>query len=153
MGNSFKNWDDRCSLERSLPDIGSVLTGSDRRNLLEHSLPVASVLRAPDHPNCRKNQFKSQFTTGSGRSNGSPSSLFLKNPFESQFTTGSERSKGPNIVEKIHWSLNSLPVESVLRAPHHPNSWQNSSFTTGSERSKEPHKVRPPSYNLSCKGG
>ena len=124
MGNSFKHWDDRCSLEHSLPDIGSVLTGSDRRNLLEHSLPVASVLRAHDHPNFRKNQFKSQFTTGS------------------------ERSKEPQIIpifEKNHSNPNSLPVASVLRNPDHPNSCKNplkSQFTTGSEHSKGPTSVQ-----------
>ena len=63
---------------RTLSILGSVLTGSDRRSLLEHSLPVASVLRAPDHPNFRKKQFKPQFTTGSERSKEPRSSQFLK---------------------------------------------------------------------------
>ena len=129
-------------LEHSLP-VASVLTGSDRHSLLEHSLPVASVLveffrRWWHHQSCVL------LTKTPAKTQDHPW-VDVSQPSLRTLTTGSERSnrERPSLPVRTlfiliapffytFWIPKSLPVVSVLRAPH----WQNSQFTTGSERSK-----------------
>ena len=64
--------------------------------------------------------------------------IYTLNPTTLPLSYHSSNSRFFSKITHFDRITHSLPVASVLIAPHHPNSWQNSPFTTGSERSKEP---------------
>ena len=121
----------------------SVLTGNDRHSLLEYSLPVASVL-VEFFPSLERHQSCVLLTKTPAKTQNHPW-VDVSQPSLRTLTTGSERSNRERLSLPVRtlfiliapffntfWIPKSLPVVSVLRAPH----WQNSQFTTGSERSK-----------------
>ena len=129
--------------------LETLTTGSERSNRERPSLPVRTLTTGSERssgvfPSLGHHQSCVLLTKTPAKTQDHPW-VDVSQPSLRTLTTGSERSnrERPSLPVRTlfiliapffytFWIPKSLPVVSVLRAPH----WQNSQFTTGSERSK-----------------